>query len=107
RRSVDAGVRSDPTKLKKTVANRAATTVGGLRNTLRVWFNYYNGYDPLFTWWMDEPYKAVDQSLANYATYLNERVTGVRGGVAPAIASAGGTNAGGAGGGRGGGGGGG
>jgi uncharacterized protein (DUF885 family) len=103
RRSVDAGLRSDPTKLKKTVANRAAATVGGLRNTLRVWFNYYNGYDPLFTWWMDEPYKALDQSLANYVTYLNERVTGVRS-AAPVMANAAGANAGGAGGGRGGGG---
>ncbi len=110
RRTIEAGVRSDPTKLKKTVANRAATTVGSLRGHLRVWFSYYNGYDPLFTWWMDEPYKAVDQSLANYATYLNERVTGVRSGGAPVIANAAGANAGGAGGaggGRGGGGGGG
>jgi uncharacterized protein (DUF885 family) len=112
RRSVDAGLRSDPAKLKKTVANRAAATVGSLRNALRVWFNYYNGYDPLFTWWVDEPYKTLDQTLANYATYLNERVTGVRGGSAPAIANAGanaaGANAGGGGGfgGRGGGGGG-
>ncbi|MDQ3012537.1 MAG: DUF885 domain-containing protein [Acidobacteriota bacterium] len=110
RRTIDAGVRSDPTKLKKTVANRAAATVGSLRNTLRVWFNYYNGYDPLFTWWMDEPYKAVDQSLANYVTYMNERVTGIRGSTAPSIANAGANAAGanaGAGGGRGGGGGGG
>ncbi len=78
RRSVEAGLRTEPTKVKKSVANRAMSTVTGLRNTLRTWFGYYNSYDPLFTWWVDEPYKAVDQSLSNYASYLGERVAGVR-----------------------------
>ena len=44
--------------VKKTVANRAAATADSLRNSLRSWFNFYNGYDPLFTWWADTPYKA-------------------------------------------------
>ncbi len=91
RRGVETGLRSEPGKLKKTVANRAATAVNGLRGTLRTWFGYYNGYDPLFTWWADEPYKAVDQSLGNYATFLTERVVGLRGGdAAPTMAAAGG-----------------
>src|SRR4029434_8532420 len=34
--------------------------------------------DPLFTWWNEEPYKALDQSLTNYATFLTERVVGIR-----------------------------
>jgi uncharacterized protein (DUF885 family) len=78
RKSVEAGLRSDPAKVKKSVANRAMNTITGLRNTLRTWFGYYNAYDPLFTWWVDEPYKAVDQSLGSYATFLGERVVGVR-----------------------------
>ena len=79
RRSVETGLRSDPGKFKRTVTNRAANTLNGLRNTLRAWFGYYNGYDPMFTWWVDEPYKAVDQSLTNYATFLSERGSGQRG----------------------------
>ncbi len=103
RRSLDASLRAEPGKLKKPVANRAATTVSSLRNTLRAWYGYYNGYDPLFTWWVEEPYKAVDQSLANYATYLSERVAGLRTAeAAPAIAQ-GGPGRGGPGGGPGGG----
>ena len=89
RRSVEASLRAEPGKLKRTVANRAASTLNGLRNTLRVWFGYYNGYDPLFTWWVDEPYKAVDQSLSNYATFLTERVSGQRGGGATMAAAGG------------------
>jgi uncharacterized protein DUF885 len=68
----------DPAKVKKSIANRALNTVSGLRNSLRVWFAYYNAYDPLFTWWVDEPYKAVDQSLGEYAAFLGERVVGVK-----------------------------
>ncbi len=52
---------------KSRAANRALSAVEGLRNTLRTWFAFYDGYDPLFTWWMQEPYKAADQSLQSYA----------------------------------------
>ncbi|HQR32569.1 MAG TPA: DUF885 family protein [Blastocatellia bacterium] len=107
RRSTESSLRAEPGKLKRAVLNRAAGSLNNLRNTLRVWFGYYNGYDPMFTWWVDEPYKAVDQSLNTYATFLNERVSGQRGGAtmaaaAPAAGQGGGR--GGAGGGPGGGG---
>src|SRR5262249_4804409 len=51
----------EPLKVKKTVANRAVATLNDLRNTLRNWFGFYSGYDPIFTWWVEEPYKAADQ----------------------------------------------
>ncbi|HXG83011.1 MAG TPA: DUF885 family protein [Pyrinomonadaceae bacterium] len=65
-------------KPKKTVANRAARTVGQLRQTLRNWQTFYNGYDPLFTWWNSEPYKAVDQSLQSYQTFLLDKLVGIK-----------------------------
>ncbi len=78
RRGIETGLRSEAGKIKKSVANRAVGIVSSLRNTLRAWFNYYHGYDPLFTWWAEEPYKAVDQALGNYAAFLSERVVGLR-----------------------------
>jgi uncharacterized protein (DUF885 family) len=78
RRSLEASLRAEPGKVKRSVANRAAVAVNTLRGVLRAWFGYYNGYDPLFTWWMDEPYKSLDQALGNYATWLTERVVGLR-----------------------------
>ena len=87
RRSVEASFRAEPARLKKSVANRAASTINSLRGTLRTWFGYYNAYDPLFTWWVDEPYKAVDQTLGSYATFMTERVLGLRtGDSAPTLA---------------------
>ena len=112
RRSVEASFRAEPARLKKSVANRAASTINSLRGTLRTWFGYYNAYDPLFTWWVDEPYKAVDQTLGSYATFMTERVLGLRtGDSTPTLAQgppqpgqgggrSGGTGAGGGGGGR-------
>jgi uncharacterized protein (DUF885 family) len=78
RRALEAGLRAEPGKAPKSVANRAASAVNSLRGALRVWFGYYNGYDPLFTWWMEEPYKAVDRALGDYSTYLTEKVVGLR-----------------------------
>jgi uncharacterized protein (DUF885 family) len=105
RRALESGLRGEQAKIKRTVANRAATTVNSLRNTLRTWFGYYNGYDPLFTWWVEEPYKAVDQSLGAYSAVLSERMAGLRrADAAPTMAES--RPGGGPGGGRGGGGGG-
>ncbi|HKQ77568.1 MAG TPA: hypothetical protein VJ810_27980, partial [Blastocatellia bacterium] len=78
RRTAETGLRGEQGKIKRTVANRASATVNSLRGALRTWFGYYNGYDPLFTWWVDEPYKAVDQSLSAYSAFLSERVAGLR-----------------------------
>ena len=64
--------------VKKTVANRAAATADSLRNSLRSWFNFYNGYDPLFTWWADTPYKAADKTLQSYVTFLREKIVGLK-----------------------------
>ena len=63
---------------KRTVANRAARTVNGLRSTLRNWNTFYTGYDPAFTWWNAEPYKAVDTALQNYAAFLLDKMVGIK-----------------------------
>jgi uncharacterized protein (DUF885 family) len=89
RRAVEAGLRpergttpppegTDAIKAKKTVAFRAVGAINSLRNSLRAWYTFYNGYDPLFTWWNEEPYKTLDQTLATYAAFLSERVVGLR-----------------------------
>jgi uncharacterized protein (DUF885 family) len=66
------------TKPKRTVANRAVRTVASLRTTLRNWFTFHNGYDPMFTWWNGEPYKAVDASLQSYQTFLLDKLVGIK-----------------------------
>lgn len=65
-------------KPKRTVANRAARTVGSLRNTLRNWYIFHNAYDPIFTWWNAEPYKAADEALQKYAVFITEKLVGIK-----------------------------
>jgi uncharacterized protein (DUF885 family) len=83
RKELDSPPKSDAKKnppapkFKKSVANRAASRTDDLRSTLKHWFNFYNGYDPLFTWWVGEPYKSVDQSLKSFAEFLRTKMAGL------------------------------
>lgn len=65
-------------KIKKTVANRAVVTLTNLRETMKVWFGFYNGYDPIFTWWVGEPYKQLDKAMQDYAVFLREKLVGIK-----------------------------
>jgi uncharacterized protein (DUF885 family) len=62
---------------KRTMANRAAQTTGSLRGTLQAWFEFYSGYDPLFSWWCAEPYKAANAALQQYQSFVSERLVGI------------------------------
>ena len=75
---VEAGLNGagngDALKVSKDLATRGADSVDGLRNSVTTWFNFYNGYDPLFTWWMGMPYKQFDEALQGYAAFLRDKV---------------------------------
>ena len=64
--------------VSKTVANRAAENIDQISRVMQNWYEYYDGYDPLFTWWVKDPYKRLDESLKRYARTLRERVVGFR-----------------------------
>lgn len=68
----------DKLKGTKFEGNQAAQAVRGLRETLKTWFNFYNGYDPLFTWWCESPYKAADKELEAYCGAVKEKIIGVK-----------------------------
>ena len=77
-RGGDTSVSIEPLRVKKTVANRAVAAINALRTNLRNWYTFYNGYDPIFTWWNEEPYRSLDQALTTYAAFISERVVGIR-----------------------------
>jgi len=56
---------------------RAANDVDRFREHLHQWCDFYNGYDPTFTWWAAQPYKAADDAMKDYATFLREKVAGI------------------------------
>jgi len=65
-------------KIAKTAAFRAARRVDGLRATLKGWFDFYNGYDPEFTWWVTQPYQKVNTALEKYAGLIREKLAGIK-----------------------------
>lgn len=99
-------VRVAAPKVSRTVANRAADDLAQIRSTVTGWYRYYDGYDPMFSWWMKAPYAKLDSALNRYTRTLRERVVGLPA-ASGAVAAAGGGGGGGRGGAGGGGGGGG
>jgi hypothetical protein len=69
-----AGRNGTSLRASRVQAMRAAGAVDQLRNNLNAWFTFYNGYDPLFTWWMGLPYKHADDALRGYSVLLRDSV---------------------------------
>lgn len=55
-------------------AGRAAQVTDRLRAMLETWFQFSFGYDPLFSWWVERPYRALNQALGEYARFLSAAV---------------------------------
>ncbi|HEX7025011.1 MAG TPA: DUF885 family protein [Gemmatimonadales bacterium] len=72
------GLDSAGARPSRIVAMRAAQTVLSLRETLRRWYEFHAGYDPMFTWWTRAPYEKASAGLAQYAKVLREKVVGVK-----------------------------
>jgi uncharacterized protein (DUF885 family) len=77
-RATRASGDSWPSSAPAPKARRAAVTVSQLRETLKTWFTYYNGYDPQFTWWVAQPYKEADKALDEYGKFLTEKLVGTK-----------------------------
>ncbi|HVK49937.1 MAG TPA: DUF885 family protein [Pseudobacter sp.] len=52
------------------LADIASGAVRGLQQALRSVFDFYYGYDPGFSWWVEKPYKTTDSLLGAYAAQL-------------------------------------
>lgn len=72
-----SGGASQRPKVDPVIANRAVMATSELASDLQDWFDQYNGYDPVFTWWIDQPYKDADKALKEYKDFLKEKVIGI------------------------------
>lgn len=68
------------------VASRAASVVDAIRVVMTDWNAFYDGYDPLFSWWAREPYGRLDTALIAYRDAVRRHLAGIRPGeTAPVI----------------------
>lgn len=65
-------------KVSKTVAFRAAKTIDQLKRHLDHWYEFYKGYDPLFSWWVEEPFRRADKALEELPAVIREKLAGVK-----------------------------
>ncbi len=68
-----------PIALSPVLAFRAAGAVSSLRRTLSGWFQFYDGFDPVFGWWCAKPYEEASGALDDYAKFLRETCAGIKG----------------------------
>ena len=67
-----ADVPSAAPRPPRAVANRAADEIDRIRNVVNQWYSYYQGYDPMFTWWVENPIAKVNESLASYTRTIRQ-----------------------------------
>ena len=60
----------------RSTASRAVNTLAQLSADLKDWYGYYEGYDPQLTWWVKQPYTALNNAIADYSALLDERLVG-------------------------------
>jgi hypothetical protein len=59
--------------VKPVAAERAARLTEELRRVLKGWYGFYDGYDPVFTWWAAKPYARLDKALEAHAAAVRAR----------------------------------
>jgi hypothetical protein len=59
--------------LDMTLALMGEDAVNGIEARLKSTYEFYNGYDPLFTWWVPKPYKTLDSTLLAYGKLIKSK----------------------------------
>ncbi|KKZ68557.1 hypothetical protein EMCG_05844 [[Emmonsia] crescens] len=58
-------------------ALRAVKVIDQLRDHLQEWFDFFNAYDPLFAWWVSEPYGKIAKALGDLTPLIREKLVGI------------------------------
>lgn len=59
-------------KVSKQDAAAAGAMVADLTRSLTTWHGFYTGYDPMFNWWCNQPYREANAALTRYADAIKE-----------------------------------
>ncbi|MFN8354803.1 MAG: DUF885 family protein [Spirosomataceae bacterium] len=60
--------------LSPVLLERAEGTANGLKVAMKSVFEFYNAYDPLFTWWIPAPYRQIDSLLTGYSAVFAKKI---------------------------------
>lgn len=64
-------------KIERTIAYRTAYKLEELQTVLREWHNFYLGYEPLFSWWISQPYEKSQTELSALIRCIIKELVGI------------------------------
>ena len=64
---------NDGPQIETNLSERAVATIKGLQSALKSVNDFYNGYDPLYSWWVAKPYRDVDSIFNIYAAAIQKK----------------------------------
>ena len=67
----------DAARTERSAAFRAVRATAALGEALDDWYEFHAGYDPLFTWWVEQPYERASEEIEAYRKYLRETIVGL------------------------------
>jgi hypothetical protein len=60
--------------LDEAAGTKAAGALRSLQRTLKGWFDHYDSYHPLFSWWCRRPYQDADKALVEYSSWVQKNL---------------------------------
>jgi uncharacterized protein (DUF885 family) len=66
-----------PLTTTRIVAYRSVSAISDLRESLDDWYKFYDGYDPVFSWWVRASHDKLNEALDGYVKFLKEKVVGI------------------------------
>jgi len=70
---------ADAVVVTPVVAQRGANALDGLARMIDDWAEFYDGFEPDFSWWTRRPREDAQRELRDLAKYLREEVAGLKG----------------------------
>jgi uncharacterized protein (DUF885 family) len=65
---------TDSPTFSRVLTKRAEGIIQGQQQALKSVYEFYDGYDPQFTWWVTKPYQVLDSLLGEYSAQFTAQV---------------------------------
>ena len=72
--TVSAKLKDDQPTFSKALITRAKSIIRGHISALGSLYEFYEGYDPQFTWWVSKPYAVLDDKLGEYLKQIKAQI---------------------------------
>lgn len=72
--ALTAKVKTEKPSFPRSLTSRMEGVIAGHKKALKSVNDFYKGYDPEFSWWVEKPYEKLDGMLTDYSKLIAEQV---------------------------------